>query len=446
MPKKSLLFIILLVVLLAACFLIRCEADLPEDSTPGTNISYKATYILNGEVYAEQTVSSGDAPKTVTVALPGLHFQGWIDEAGNAVAPENHVLTKDVTYTAVYTPELALHAPFLMTDGSGMLRPEDALTADELSQALIALSEEAAHAYFPALPAGSDAISATELKTVLGNFFLSANVEQAFSAVGETVSRADFAVAMCRLLDRTGSETVTVGDDALYPVDVNVNTEHYTLLLEASVAHTQSETGTAWTDIDLPTNLEPGFNLIGGWLYYVQEDGRLLKNAKVGVLSFGADGRYTCGDAELDRTVADILNALSKENPDATRFEMLRLAYNYVRDSFTYLRRDPYNMGDTGWEIKDAKIMFESSRGNCYNFAAAFWALARGLGYEARAVSGTCLQDRQPHSWVIMTFDGEDYFFDPQWENNYHTRNIYDKDMFMITMAAQGWWNYRWVE
>ena len=45
-----------------------------------------------------------------------------------------------------------------------------------------------------------------------------------------------------------------------------------------------------------------------------------------------------------------------------------------------------------------------------------------------------------------MTFDGEDYFFDPQWENNYHTRNIYDKDMFMITMAAQGWWNYRWVE
>ena len=445
MPKKSLL-VVILVVLLAACFLIRCETDLPEGSTPGADASYKATFLLNGEIYAEQTVSSGDAPKAVTVALPGLHFQGWVDEAGNAVAPENHILTKDVTYTAVYTPELALHAPFLMTDDSGMLRPSDPLTADELSQALIALAEEAAHAYFPALPAGSEAISTEDLKAALSHFFLASNVEQAFSACGDTASRAEFAVALCRLLDRTGSETVTVSDNAVYPVDVNVNTENYTLLLEASVAHTQSESGTAWADIDLPTDLEPGFNLIGGWLYYVQEDGHFLRDSKVGALRFESDGRYTCGDAELDRTVADILNTLSKENPDATRFEMLRLAYNYVRDSFTYLRRDPYNMGDTGWEIKDAKIMFESSRGNCYNFAAAFWSLARGLGYEARAVSGTCLQDKQPHAWVIMTFDGEDYFFDPQWENNYHTRDIYDKDMFMITMEAQTWWNYRWVE
>ena len=101
-------------------------------------------------------------------------------------------------------------------------------------------------------------------------------------------------------------------------------------------------------------------------------------------------------------------------------------------------------MGATGWEIEEAKTMFKDTRGNCYYFAGAFWALARGLGYDARAISGTCTGTDQPHAWVIIAFDGEDYFFDPQWENNYHTRNIYDKDMFMLSLDRVWWWGYKW--
>jgi hypothetical protein len=67
------------------------------------------------------------------------------------------------------------------------------------------------------------------------------------------------------------------------------------------------------------------------------------------------------------------------------------------------------------------------------------------LGYEARAISGTCLKDEQPHGWVFIEIDGEDYLFDPEWEYvYYYERDDFSKDMFMMPMDKIGWWNYRW--
>ena len=85
--------------------------------------------------------------------------------------------------------------------------------------------------------------------------------------------------------------------------------------------------------------------------------------------------------------MAEVLAPICEENE--TREEMRRAAFNYVRDSFEYLRRNYYAVGETGWEVEEATTMFSTGRGNCYNYAAAFWALARGLGYDATAVSGT---------------------------------------------------------
>ena len=122
----------------------------------------------------------------------------------------------------------------------------------------------------------------------------------------------------------------------------------------------------------------------------------------------------------------------------------MRRAFWYCRDSFTYLRRYGYNFGETGWEIDDAKMMFLEKRGNCYNFAASFWALARGLGYDATAISGTMTATDQPHGWVEIPFDGEDYIFDVEMEYVYvHERDVYDKDMFMVTLEDGEWWNYK---
>ena len=207
------------------------------------------------------------------------------------------------------------------------------------------------------------------------------------------------------------------------------------------------EQGVLWMDMAQKTAYEPGLVHIDGWLYYVQEDGHFLKDGKVGQLTFGSNYRYTTGDVELDGYVAERLASFIEANPKKDRFELLRVAYDYcvTEGGFKYLRRNIYKKGHTGWEVGDAKVMFETGRGNCYNFAAAFWALARGLGYDAYALAGNCTKTVQPHGWVQIEFDGEDYFFDPEWHFAYINEKREVKDMFKISLEAADWWYYDWI-
>lgn len=126
----------------------------------------------------------------------------------------------------------------------------------------------------------------------------------------------------------------------------------------------------------------------------------------------------------------------------------LRTVFDYCVESFEYLRRldNVLGKGETGWEINEAKTMISTGKGNCYNFAATFWALSRGMGFETIAISGTCTSTDQPHAWTVINLDGENYFFDPQWQYDYNRREIYDKDMFMIPMDKVGWWGYEWAD
>ena len=206
-----------------------------------------------------------------------------------------------------------------------------------------------------------------------------------------------------------------------------------------------NEEGIVEIDFSKPADSAPGFVNIKGFLYYVQEDGYYLKDGKVGALSFDANGRYTSGDTALDAYVAELIEGFITENPDKDRYELLRVAYDHcVTGGFKYLKRNIYKTGHTGWEVEDAKVMFETGRGNCYNFAAAFWALARGLGYEAYGLAGTCTKTAQPHGWVQIEFDGEDYFFDPEWHWDYINDKREVKDMFKISLEDADWWYYKW--
>ena len=49
--------------------------------------------------------------------------------------------------------------------------------------------------------------------------------------------------------------------------------------------------------------------------------------------------------------------------------------------------------------------MYETEKGNCYNFAAAFAMLARALGYDAEAISGLVGGELQAHGWVEIVKD-----------------------------------------
>lgn len=435
MMKKLLIAgCIVLLLLLSSCSLFAPEV-------------YTVSFYVDGQLYTEQQVEEGSCPVPFDVSVAeGLRFVQWtcqqesIDPFSTVITEENGIFS----FEAELIPTLNAHMPYLFPDDSGLLRPDDSIWMGDVEQAMAALVTENAKPYLPQLPVMSAALSGDALCQVFAPFFDAQALAEAFPQA-EPVTRAEFAQGMNALLGRQDG-TFILGANAAIPADVTADREDAAALLEACLRHTPDETGITWADIELPVTEEPGFLLKDGILSYVQEDHYLLRDGTVGLLYFDENGQYTSGDAELDQMVTDILKQLSEQAPDADRLTLLRSAYDHCHTQYKYLRKEAYSFGQTGWEIEDAKEMFSSGRGNCYNFAAIFWALARGLGYDARAVSGTCTGTDQPHGWVIIEIDGADHFFDPEWQYAYTEREVFDKDMFMIPMDKVGYWIYKWQE
>ncbi len=435
-----------IIVLLSVLLLSACSDPLPPATTQPPIPVYTVTFLSGGTVYAQQTVAENEYPQDVIPTGDGFTFRYWVDENGNQTQPQTVQVTGDVTYTAVSYPHLTEHVPFLFPDQENQLHPAADLTPAVLRNALTALAAEGAEAHFPKLPSGAGTITTQVLKEVLLGFYDRQVLDAIFELMDDRVlCRTDLAVILCQLQNRPLDEPVSVDPEFALYSDLYAYTPNVLALLEASISHSVTAEGITWAQFDLPTGWEHGFQLRDGWLYFVKEDGTLLRNDTYGLLTFDANGRYTSGDEELDILVAQILNQFAVDHPEMDRFDLLYEAHVYCRDSFKYLRRNSYRMGETGWEIEDAKTMFTKARGNCYNYAAAFWALARGLGYDARAVSGTCTKTDQPHGWVFIEFDGKDYIFDCEWEMAYRTeRQIYDKNMFMIPSNKWSYWSYKW--
>lgn len=101
--------------------------------------------------------------------------------------------------------------------------------------------------------------------------------------------------------------------------------------------------------------------------------------------------------------------------PGMTRWEALRAAYDYTRDSFSYLRRNYYLFRETGWAHDEAMTMFETGRGNCYCYAAVFYYLARQLGYNCIIISGRVGTDGDPHGWVECSSTAAGRYSTPSW-------------------------------
>lgn len=444
MKKIIVALALLLALLLGVCVFLEQHPQVLNPTEPAT---YQVTFSALGKTLSTQTVTENALPQSFSPELPGVRFLGWADANGSTVDPFSTAVTGDVSYVGIAYPELTNHAPFLFADSEGKLNPDGPLTADDFAEALYALAAPGAEESFPSLPTGSSALSRETVIQLLGYFFETDAVSAAFAGDSE-FTRSVFAQGLLVLLERSADETVSLAENALIPADVTAGRADAVLLLEAAVPHTPDSAGILWQNVELVTGLKPGFVNLEGWLYYIKEDGYMLRDADLGMLHFGADGRYTTGDLELDQIVADLLNRFIQENPEATRFELLRVAYDYCHQTFGYRRSwdDHPAKGSHGWEVQRAKDIFTSGKGNCYGFAAAFWALARGLGYEARAISGVVLSDEQPHSWCFIEFDGKDYIFDPQWQFDYTRRGIYEHDMFFLPTDDLYFWGYQWFE
>ncbi len=200
-----------------------------------------------------------------------------------------------------------------------------------------------------------------------------------------------------------------------------------TTLPDAEPAPSPTPTPTPTPDPEEPVRRQrlaeqqDGFIWEKGYLYAVDENGDLRKDCWIGVLYFGEDGRYTSGDKTLDKLVAGVI----KNNTDSsmTRMEKLQKMYEYTRDNIKYVGFGNHDLsqkpahGPDGWMTELAIRALEEGIGNCYFYAAAFAALARGVGYQAYAVGGIVGAIDEQHGWVdIVDEDGNIWMSDPELE------------------------------
>lgn len=435
----------LCIALLTGCKPADADDTQPQTTAPETTASQACTveFVVLGKTVSTQTVMPGDIPHDIELEIAGITMFGWVDDTGERIEPFATAVEKDTIYTALLYPTLHAHKPFLFADENNCLRPDDALLRTEMFDAVYAIVDPETKGYIPPNNISADmAVTGEMLSEFLYTFFPEPMVQNAVDSSAESVTRAQFAVCLLRLLSFDEGETLTVAQDAVISTDV-LGRADSAYLLEASVAHMPDDEGTVWDTVCY----EPGFVNIDGWLYYVTEEKTFLRNDSVNGIPFDENGRYTSGDPELDEIVAGVLDGIIDAKPEAERMDWLYAAFEYSRDSFAYIGRNNHKgIGETDWGVKEAKTMFVDGRGNCYNYAAAFWALARGLGYDVQVMSGVVLKDRQDHGWVFMDLDGVRYLCDPEWEMVYrYERDDYTKDMFMLTMAEIGWWNYDWT-
>ena len=249
----------------------------------------------------------------------------------------------------------------------------------------------------------------------------------------DAITRAQAAVLLNRALGRSGDQDYISAVHPAFYLDVPPDSWFYADVLEASVAHDWDGSGgqERWTSHTARTDTPAeGFHVVNG---------DILRNTQVGGLPLNAAGRFTSGNAELDRRLRDIV--LSETSEGMTREEMLRALYLFVRDTkdFKYRKRPTYAMGASDFMEADALLLLETGRGNCYCYASVFWYLARWAGYDAVIYSGLVGRNASPHSWVEIEFDGVYYIFDAELEMSYLRKGRTDVDLYKFLDADNNW-------
>ena len=252
----------------------------------------------------------------------------------------------------------------------------------------------------------------------------------------DPLHRSDGVALLNRALGRAGDKTVIDAERPALYLDVVPGAWYYGDVMEATVPHQHAfgadgETWTSWTEAD--TGLPDGFraegaHLIDGWSYYYDTSAKdILRGRAKNGFTAGADGRFTSGDSWIDGQLREIV--LKHTDSSMSREEMRKALYAYVRDTYTYLGRSHYPVGDTSFTRDAAKVMLQTGKGNCYCYASVFWYLSRWIGYDAKIYSGTLGVNihsggkAQDHAWVEI--DGLIYDTQLEWRqlNTYHRDN-----------------------
>lgn len=108
----------------------------------------------------------------------------------------------------------------------------------------------------------------------------------------------------------------------------------------------------------------------------------------------------------------------------------LRACYWWVANHVTYKRLPVHLTPPEGYSRAEwyAIQAFENRTGNCFCYAAAFYFLAQGLGYDVQYVEGEVGLARGgygPHGWVVIRINGASYICDPEAQREIGKYNFY---------------------
>ncbi len=402
--------------------------------TPVPQITHTATFYDGDDLVSSQELLDGQyaqAPQEI----PGKRLVGWI-YADGSVADLSQPITADAAFHALTRPILETGVPFLFADSHGFLRPDSPFTRADAAAAVSALWPTEGSTVYPAPAAeiADEPLSRGEFIALAEKLFApdeaDALIASTLTPEGENVTRAQAAACLSELLGPAAAP-----EDGYYPDVCPTYWAHDALLRAAGKGFL--------TPDRLLAQAKDGFLWFDGYLYRLDENGYFF-TGEYDSLTFGNNGRYTSGSEELDGFVAETITAYTL--PENSRLDNLRALYLHVKNDFKYLVRNHYDSGVDGWDLTEALTMFQTGKGNCYNFTGAFCHLARGMGYNARTWSGTMGIRDQPHSWTEISLDGRIYICDPEIELNYWLLDppIYS-DNFMMLKEDSGGWNYQAV-
>lgn len=173
---------------------------------------------------------------------------------------------------------------------------------------------------------------------------------------------------------------------------------------------------------------QPGWNMTedGHHFFLNMTDLHVETNTTIGGYVVGADGIAFVPEGQsfvpdgnaapvVDRAFYDKVQTLIARvtTPQMTPSEKLQACFDYVLGA-SYKRTYETPAGD--WTKAYANDIYDTGRGNCYRYAAAFAYLARGLGYDCHVCTGVTAAARggvTPHGWVEINYNGKWLICDP---------------------------------
>ena len=434
-------------------------------------------------------------------SIDGYTFLAWQDENGVKMTRGTISPTADTNFYALYAVAFkndrsaSTHLPYISLDQNGMIHPNAGVTRGEMVKIIYAnlAVNGVGTGYFidlekddPLYAAAAtlkdlgllegdrlhaeDTVTFGEFFSLLAKLFPSPEREYTFTNLSpgseyynafcaayengwlystetspyDIITRKEFVRIVNSLIGRGGTEHFDVSSVGTI-ADISSSDEYYPDIAEALVEHEWKREGDSeiWTSSSPLPFRDPGFFFVGSDLHYIKADGNPALNEEVDYLLFDENGIVSSGDASLDELVRFRLNELVDPS-QMDGEEMLRILYDYVVNDSFYLRGEKYETGETGWEIAEAYKMFSTGKGNCYSYAASFWALARAIGYDAVCYSGSVGTHSNPHGWVEITIDGTPYIFDPtlEYEQCYGPGTRTYEHFFKMTYKSVSGWLY----